>query len=1267
MLLQTRSSLLVLAVGLGLSATTCKAPVDRSAGASDGTAGGAEEGGEGARVVKIRGPKGLTAAGLPEGAYLGEGAALAAGQVVEVPIGTQAELETASGAIVRVNEGASLSIDGARRISLGRGEIVVRVDAAPDRGPVEVAAAEELLLVHAGEAQVRHTGERRHYAVVFGSAELRTGDDTVELGPGATIDIPWEPGAGAPPDQDPRPLVSLQPLEDAAWAASFDAAARMAEAVPRGIGSLSARRAGSSTRHESLRLVDQKVMVSISGRIAHTEIEQAFYNESGETMEGIYRFPLPADASISGLSLLVGDRWMDGEMVEKERGQRIFQQIVDATVPRDPALLHWEQGNVFKLRIFPIPGRGERRIRLSYTQVLPTVGEALRYRYPMGGSGSTEAAIDQFELAIRIDRADLDEEQIDGISTPMMRMSARETEGVVELAARERDYLPTADLGVDIPLRPDQRRIDSEAHLDRDGQAYFMTSFRPELALEASDRPAHWTFVLDRSHSTTPELWTLARGIVGAMVAEMAPDDRISVLACDTACEVSHAGPVHPTGTSVDEVEAFLDAQVLGGASDLGAMFEAAADRLGRDAGATEGVVVYLGDGVPTSGPLAVDELANDAARSLGGARLEAVALGARSDLSALQAIIDRTGGDVLRADPRDERERLVRELTLRARVPVVRDVELELPPGMFDVHPRRIASLRPGQEVTLVGRIDRPVVGDVRLTAAGPQGRIDERFPVMLRAEAGGPARHAHLPRTWARAEIEHLTATEGHAAMGRIVSLSRAYTVLSRFTALIVLENDRMYREFRVARNAHDTDRWQGQLAQGATAGQSGARPYASAGPVTPSATSTPAPFPDAEPTERERAAETAPAGPDGAEARLDREDVLAQAEASRDTRGKGDADDDEAAFDASALEEASEESWSGEGRAAPAPKPDKMAKKKTAGSDMALSDPWDGGGGGGGGGGYAYELGGKRKHYRRPPPPQIRAASAPSARALGEIDRLRAARDRDPLSRAKHRALVRAAIHAGHAEAMAFAQTWVEADPDESQALLSLADLLAARGDPAALRAYAGAVEVRPFARTAHERLALAYHSKGDLARSCSHRRAIVSIDPRVADHHVELARCLHAAGRTRAAEQVLTDAQGRVHAGRTALARAQTELMGSPRPAIPNLHAYPDLRAVLEWGGAADLDIALVDKRGRRLSVLRPEKIRVREEAGRETVTLPSVDGTVHVEVTRLGAAAGDPPIHATLSVRTPYGARTFPVDIDHGTLRIASISWPRGLW
>ena len=51
---------------------------------------------------------------------------------------------------------------------------------------------------------------------------------------------------------------------------------------------------------------------------------------------------------------------------------------------RDPALLEWVDGSVFKMRVFPLEARQEKRIVLSYTQKLPVLYGQATYRFPAG-------------------------------------------------------------------------------------------------------------------------------------------------------------------------------------------------------------------------------------------------------------------------------------------------------------------------------------------------------------------------------------------------------------------------------------------------------------------------------------------------------------------------------------------------------------------------------------------------------------------------------------------------------------------------------------------------------------------------------------------------------------------------------------------------------------------------------------------------------------------------------------------------------------------
>lgn len=1252
-----------------------------------------------AEVTAVSGPGGLRSKELADGTFLGKGAKLAAGQEIWTPKGTLAELTVGKGARLRLNEDTALTVpDPGADITLARGEVVALVEAHGGT-PLQLRAGDDLVRIENGEVQLVHAGATRNVAVVHGRAIVETGGKRIELGAGERLTTPL-----ANAERDEQPELSLQPLADTGWSRSFEQANAMVDSVPRGVGSLTARVPGSSTeKQQALRLTDQRVTVNITGRLAHTEIEQAFFNDRGAVLEGIYRFPLPGDGSISGLQLLVGNRWMEGEIVEKQRGRQIFQQIVDATIPRDPALLEWERGNVFKLRIFPIPGRGERRVRLSYTQVLPTVGDAVRYRFPLGGSGATGTPIDRFSFTVNVDRSQVDLAKIADVETPMLALDRTETADTVQFHTDQLGFTPTYDIGLDIPVAKDDRKVHVDTHLDQDGQAYFMLALAPELEFGKDTRPIHYAFVVDRSHSTTPELWTVARGMVEAMAGGMESEDKFTLLACDTACDELPSGLQAASEPALEATRRFLDDQDLAGASDVGNMIIEASDALERAGGNdARKVVVYLGDGSPSSGELAPDKLAKLVKAGAPDVRLEAIALGSRSDLVSLSSLVEATGGDIVQVDARDDFDEIVRELRLRAEVPVARNVRIDTPDGMVDVRHSETSGLRPGDGVVVTGKLAHPVTGDVRLTAEGPNGPIEARFAVDVAVgKAGTPAQNRHLPRTWAQMEIAHLTRTAGFDQQARIIALSKDYTVLSRFTSLIVLENDAMFREFNVVRSAKTTDKWTGKVDQQTesapqsestvsggvdiTAGLT-TTPTAPRGTASPDPAAAPkdaekndarkelpTPFPGAaQPAQEEelqrnrdfdfaeggenKPTEAPPAAP-ATKREAPTDDFLGNER--RGARGKS-SDDGDFGSDAPALtDDEDDAAASGSSSGGPFAEPPPAKAKKVPSpepSKPATTIAGDRRGGWGGGG----ELG---RRWHRPPQPKLRIAQATGAsgKNLALVESLRRTVQADPSRRSAHGALVRAAIRIGHTESLAFAKAWADVDPEHAPALTALADVLAAQGDPIAARAYASALEITPFSRSEHDALARAFAGKGDLRRACSHRRAIVSIDPSDASHHADLASCLHRAGRTPEARLVLADAHGRAKTELSTLGRAEAELagVGTAPGALKG-----QLRATLTWSGEDDLDVAIIDKSGRRISAMRPVKLTVREGAGIEQLAMAKVKGSVFVEVTRVNTGGGErlPPLRANLELRTPNGNKSFPIVVDAGSSRVARVFW-----
>jgi hypothetical protein len=581
-------------------------------------------------------------------------------------------------------------------------------------------------------------------------------------------------------------------------------------------------------------------------------------------------------------------------------------------------------------------------------------------------------------------------------------------------------------------------------------------------------------------------------------------------------------------------------------------------------------------------------------------------------------------------------------------------------------VHPQHLSSLRAGDTVLLVGKLSGPVHSAVELRATGPSGQVvTDSFQVDLEPTATNNAGiHTHLPRTWARFEIDDLTANKGHSARAEIIDLSRQYTVLSRYTALLVLENDAMFREFNVVRQAGRTTGWNGQLPAPAPPpphprrpgrrARSRARPTPAAPPRPPRRAPPPAPAspPSSAPSpEPERAKadpsppmeEKAPAPKDASRDEADASEPIATRKNAEDEQAPS--DDDVLGLDNNLGEAANaSESDAKKKEAPPSPPMSKPAKSSSAGA--RLDDPLDGDGYGGGYGG------GRIARYV--PSWKVGPAGSPGSDILGKLETMRQSVLRDPTARPAHRKLVQNAIRAGAPEAFTYATAWSQADPDHAPALLSVADLLAARSDPAALRAYGSAAEVNPFNLKLQTRLAEAYASKGDITRSCAHRRAVVSIDPARPEHHLDLARCLSTLGRQDLVRDSIDDGITRAK-GNTAELRASAA--GVIRPAKARA-INGALKATLTWSGAGDLDIAFIDSRGRRLSALRPEGITALQLGNSETLAMPTFNGTVSVEVSRF---SGQGPVSGELKIRTPDVTRSYPFTLDQGTLRLANVT------
>ena len=623
----------------------------------------------------------------------------------------------------------------------------------------------------------------------------------------------WHHAAGSVAPVEDAALLAVAVTESTALAesrgAGSDAVVEESPfAAPRGLGTMTGRVPGTTAVIAGVRLASHKVNVVIQDGLARTEVEETFENTTARVLEGRYVFPVPPDASVSRLALHVGATLVEGEIVERERAARIFKGIVEDTVrPRDPALLEWVKGSEVSLKVFPIPAHGTRKIVLAYDQVLPEASRQVRYLYPLSLGQDRAVSIDEF--TIDVTAADATTSLV-AVRTPGYAATTAPS-GPLHVGYSARAFTPANDFvleyerapsaGPDVsayPARPDLTAPIGKGSPSEDG--YLAMRLPVRMPAETRARVLHdRAIVLDVSQSQSKE--TLAGGVALArgILRRLEPEERFTLLACDSACKAyPEDGLATPSAIALEDAGRWLQARAVGGSSDIAGALLDASKRLTPD---RAWQIVYLGDGAASAGELTAETIAARVRPEIQARKLDLRLFGAGRTLDeiVLGGLARALGASYERVTTGEPLARRIDAITLGLDTPLLVDPALEVPEGVYDIHPRVLPNLHAGQELLITARVRAGERGEIKLKGTlGGAAYSDAKAILWEAAAATVP------PRLWASAKIADLEASSDEASRKEVVTLSRAHRVMSRAASFLVLENDQMFADFGIERDS-------------------------------------------------------------------------------------------------------------------------------------------------------------------------------------------------------------------------------------------------------------------------------------------------------------------------------------------------------------------------------------------------------------------------------------------------------------------------------
>lgn len=535
------------------------------------------------------------------------------------------------------------------------------------------------------------------------------------------------------------------------------------------------------------------VDVHIEDGVARTTIDQTFFNHQPWNTEGTFYFPLPPDASVSRLAMYVNGELNEGGMVSRERGQEIYTDILYQR--RDPALLEMMEGNTFKMRIFPLEGRQEKRIFLSYTQTLEELYGSSKYWFPMD---HTQDIANEVSIRIRIRNGAQTfdpqssthklETQVDG-NDLVMNYSAAKTK-------------PDQDLLLNLIPKPSTRGPADEASVavcELNGQHFISARFRPELTGSREPEPRQWVVLNDVSASRSNLDLKTQRYILQRLIAEADDEDSVFLIDLNTAARKISKQPVNVRSAAVN---ALLDHRPdrLIGATNVESGLKAAREVIDSFK-LKNPFLVYLGDGVATDGETSISELPRLISTNC---RFVGVGVGKRVDTLFLQEAANRTGGVLTTINPNEDIDWRVFDLLALLNTPRLTKIQIDL----LDEHNQSMESiaypssqlLAAGETLTVTAMCGNTLPARIRF-----QGRIGEATFTRIASVANAKQGADYLPRLWAKRHIDELLKSN-MSSKDEIVALSKDFYLVTPYTSLIVLEDDAMYEEYGVERGRKD-----------------------------------------------------------------------------------------------------------------------------------------------------------------------------------------------------------------------------------------------------------------------------------------------------------------------------------------------------------------------------------------------------------------------------------------------------------------------------
>ncbi len=560
---------------------------------------------------------------------------------------------------------------------------------------------------------------------------------------------------------------------------------------------------GSDT--EQLPLKSTDVGVTISGVIAHVEVNQVYTNTGKSPIEAVYVFPASTRAAVHGMVMTIGDREIVAVIDEKEQARQRYETA--KSEGKAASLLEEHRANVFQMNVANIMPGATIEVQLTYSELLVPTDNIYSFVYPtvVGPRYVSKGEIESNTSEAWTSNPYM-EEGIAPTSTlnikvdlnaglPIQSMRCETHKNKVNYSDKKRAQLSLTetnggnrDFVMEYKLAGKAIETGILTYEDPKGENYFVAMMQPPAQITSDEIPSReYVFVVDVSGSMSGFPLDVSKTLMHDLLSNLKKQDKFNIVFFAGGANVFSPKSLPATEENIKSAIEYMNSRRGGGGTELiNALKTAMTLNSDDDCARTFAIL--------TDGYISVEKETFDYIReNLGNANFFSFGIGTSVNRLLIEGMAHVGYGESFIALNKDEAVKQAKKFQKYISTPALTNIKVNYNGfEAYDVLPESVPDLFAQRPLIITGKYKGKAQGTINVT--GISG--NQKYSQSLTVEPAPTTSNKALKYLWAREKVrlvaDYHNLRKDEDTKKEIIDLGMKYNLLTEYTSFIAIDSE-------------------------------------------------------------------------------------------------------------------------------------------------------------------------------------------------------------------------------------------------------------------------------------------------------------------------------------------------------------------------------------------------------------------------------------------------------------------------------------------